>query len=144
MIIFRTAIALTCVNALFLSGAMAQTVMAGQIIRSRSIISASSLVIQTQDTPGAFQKIEQVAGMEARAMLYPGRPIMASDIGPPTVIERNEIVTLIYKSGTLLISAEGRSLARGGIGDKIRVMNLSSRATISGIITRPGEIRIMP
>ncbi len=122
----------------------AQTVVANTIIRSRTIISASDLVVSPKNTPGALQVVAQVVGLEARSMIYPGRPIMPANVGPPSVIKRNEIVTLIYQKGALLISTEGRALARGGIGDRIRVMNLASRTTVSGTITQPGEIRIMP
>ena len=122
--------------------ASAQTIAAGRTIRSKSIITAADLIILAKSTPGTYSDAKQITGMEARTVLYPGRAIRPSDIGPPTVVTRNEIVVLSYQSGSLRISTEGRALARGGIGERIRVMNLSSRTTITGIIVGPGQIKV--
>ena len=61
-----------------------------------------------------------------------------------SLVDRNEIVALSFKSGGLAILTEGRALARGGVGDRIRVMNLASRTTVTGTITRPGEVEVRP
>jgi hypothetical protein len=45
-------------------------------------------------------------------------------------------------SGSLAILAEGRSLARGGEGETIRAMNLTSRATVTGRIGPDGAILV--
>lgn len=122
----------------------AETVVANRVIRGKSIIQPGDIITIAAQTPGAHDDIAQVVGMEARTVLYPGRPIGLDDIGPPAVIERNQIVTLIYVSGTLAISVEGRSLGRGGVGDTLRVMNMSSRSTVQGVIQTNSEIRVMP
>ncbi len=120
----------------------AQTVAPGHTIRSRAIITPADLVVLDAVVPGTFKQPGSVIGQEARVILYPGRPIRITDVGPPTVVERNQIVALIYSSGTLSISTDGRALARGGIGDRIRVMNLASKSTISGVIESPQTIRV--
>jgi flagella basal body P-ring formation protein FlgA len=79
-------------------------------------------------------------GQEAQVTLYAGRPIRAEDIGPPAIIERNQIVPLAYGSGGLSILTEGRAMARGGAGDVIRVMNLESRTTVTGQIQPDGTV----
>ena len=124
--------------------AMAQSVGATRTIRGKTLISAADLVLLTRTIPGGFSQVEQVAGMEARKILYPGQPILASDIGPPAIIERNQIVILYYSIGALNIKTEGRALARAGAGDRIRVMNLESRTTLTGVVTDSGRIRITP
>jgi flagella basal body P-ring formation protein FlgA len=40
----------------------------------------------------------------------------------------------------LLIATEGRALARGGAGDYLRVLNLSSRNTITGRVDKSGAV----
>ena len=140
---FLLTLALICLP-IHVHPAAAQTVASNHTIRSKSIIIKADLIVLATSQPGPFQDPDQVAGMEARAILYPGRPIRKGDIGPPAVIERNQIITLVYAKGALRITAEGRALARGGIGDRIKVMNLASRATITGVITDPGIIKVMP
>lgn len=51
---------------------------------------------------------------------------------------------LSYRLGALEIRAEGRALSRGGVGDEIRVMNLSSRTTVSGRIAEDGAVHVGP
>lgn len=89
---------------------------------------------------GAFSDVSQVLGFEAQRVLYRGRPIREGDVGAPARVERNEIVTLIYRAGTLNIATEGRSLGRGAAGDRVKVLNLSSRNTVVGSISEAGEV----
>jgi flagellar basal body P-ring formation protein FlgA len=122
----------------------AQTIAAAQTIRSKSIITQTDLIVLATIVNGALTDADQVIGMEARTVLYPGRPIRPRDIGPPALVERNQIVTVTYVKGSLFISAEGRALGRGGLGERIRVMNLASRTTLFGTVTASGNIRIAP
>lgn len=122
--------------------AYADTVIAARNVRSKAIISAGDLKLVASDMAGGFQSIEEVIGQEARVVLYAGRPIIVNDIGPPALVERNQIVTLAYVVGPLTILTEGRSLGRAGIGDRVRVLNLSSRSTIIGSVKPDGTISV--
>jgi len=88
---------------------------------------------------GGLSAPSEAIGLEARVALYAGRPIRAADIGPPAVIERNQIIPLVYRRAGIVISTEGRALDRAGPGDLIRVMNLSSRATVTAQIDAAGS-----
>ena len=122
--------------------AAADTLLAARTIRSRAIIGPADLQVAAQHVPGTLSDPGQAIGQEARVILYAGRPIRPEDVGPPAVIERNSIVTLVYAHGGLEISAEGRALGRAGIGDRLRVMNLASRTTVSGRVTGSGTVRV--
>ena len=76
--------------------------------------------------------------METRVTIYAGRPVKLSDLTPPAVIERNQIVPLIYRRGSLSIQAEARALGRGAAGQSIRVMNLDSKATLTAVVDPSG------
>ena len=56
------------------------------------------------------------------------------------LVERNAIVTMEYRKGALTILAEGRALGAGGMDDRVRVMNISSRATIEARVTGKGRV----
>lgn len=84
-----------------------------------------------------------VVGLEARTMLYEGRAIRASDVTRPTLVDRNQIVKLSWVRGGLIIETDGRALGKGGAGEVIRVMNLSSRATVSARINADGTLEII-
>lgn len=120
----------------------ADTVVAVRTLRAQTVLTAADVMLSTATVPGAATAIEQVVGQEARSALYAGRPVRVQDVGPPAVVDRNQIITLVYVSSGLEIIAEGRSLSRAGIGDQVRVMNMSSRTTISGTVQENGTVRV--
>lgn len=122
--------------------AQADAVVPTRTIRAKEIITANDLETKPQQVAGAVSDPEILVGLEARVALYPGRPIRASDVGPPALVDRNDLVVLIFDSQPLSITAEGRALGRGAAGDRIRVMNLSSRTTISGVVRPDGQIEV--
>jgi len=124
--------------------ALAQTVASARTIRAGTVLGAGDVTLLPGTSPGGFRRVEQVIGKETRRILYPGRPILPGDIGAPAVVRRNQLVTLIYDNGALTITAEGRALARGGVGDHIKAMNMASHAVISGMVSAPGKIRVGP
>ena len=122
---------------------LADTLTAARLIRPQSIIGPADLGVLPQDIPGALRGDDDVVGMEARVTLYPGRPILVDHVGPPALIERNQPVVVFFKNGGLTIATDGRALSRGAEGDIVRVMNLSSRNTISGKVERDGSVTVL-
>ncbi|WP_170755364.1 flagellar basal body P-ring formation chaperone FlgA [Ruegeria lacuscaerulensis] len=124
------------------SAALADIVVPTRTIRAKEIIAPTDLVTKEQDVPGAVATPDILVGQEARVALYPGRPIRAGDFGPPALVDRNDLVVLVFDRQPLSITAEGRALGRGAVGDRIRVMNLSSRTTVTGLIRLDGQIEV--
>ena len=122
--------------------ALADIVVPTRTIRAKEVISASDLDIKAQNIPGMVSKPDYLIGQEARIALYPGRPIREDDVGPPAIVDRNDLVVLVFDRRPLSITAEGRALGRGAVGDRIRVMNLSSRTTVTGRIRADGQIEV--
>jgi flagella basal body P-ring formation protein FlgA len=122
--------------------AAAEFLVPVRTIRAKQILTAQDLAIKAGDIEGAMSDPSEVIGQEARVSLYAGRPIRPGDIGPPAIVERNDLVTLRFNRGPLKILTEGRSLGRGSEGEIIRVMNLSSRTTVSGRINADGSIEV--
>lgn len=120
----------------------AETLVPTRTIRAQDILAPEDLTVIARNTPGALTDPLEAIGLEARSTLYANRPIRPGDIGAPAIIDRNQIVPLNYVTGGLRILTEGRALARGGVGDVIRVMNLSSRTTVSGRIVADGSVHV--
>ena len=120
--------------------ASAETLVAARTIRSQSVLAPTDLKLVAGDVAGSLSSPVDAVGMEARVVLYAGRPIRPEDIGPAALVVRNQTVTILFRRGTLVITAEGRSLGRGTIGDRILAMNLGSHTTVSGIIGADGLI----
>ncbi len=134
---------LVCLIGLALPAA-ADTVVATRTIRALSIIGPEDVALAPGSVAGALSDLSAALGQEARVTLYAGRPVRAADVALPAVVERNQIVALVFQAGPLSILAEGRALARAGVGDTIRVMNLASRSTVSGRVRPDGAVVVGP
>lgn len=122
--------------------ALADSMVATHTIRAQTVLTAEDFTLVDADIPGALTDPQQAIGLEARVTLYAGRPISAADLGSAAMVERNQTVTLIYRSAGLSILTEGRALDRGGVGDVIKVMNLASRTTVTGMIDPDGSVQV--
>lgn len=134
--------ALAIVIAVLAQAAAAEILVPARNIRPKEIIAPSDLMVKQVEVPGAVASVDELIGQEARVALYTGRPIRRGDFGPPAIVERNDLVTLIFRNGSLTIATEGRALGRGAEGESIRVMNLSSRTTVSGRVRSDGSIEV--
>lgn len=125
------------------SPAAADVVLAARTLRAGTQLTAADIVLLTDPAPpGAASHPDEAIGQEARVTLYSGRPIPLASLGPPALVERNGLVSLVFLRGGLEIRTDGRALGRGAEGDEIRVMNLTSRNTVTGIVAGPGLVRV--
>ena len=119
-------IRLALILTLLPAGAWADTVLAARTLRAETVLTAQDVKTEPGETPGALDDPLLAVGMEARVTLYSGRPIRPEDLGAPAIVDLTE----------------GRALGRGGVGDTIRVMNLSSRTTVTGRIAHDGQVLV--
>lgn len=124
------------------SSAGAETVVAVATIPARRVIQAQDLALHPATVVGAISDPNQIIGMEARVALFTGRPIRPGDLTEPALVERNQAVMLVFAQSGLVISAEGRALGRAAMGESLRVMNLSSRATVYGTVQADGSVLV--
>lgn len=122
--------------------ALADSVVPTRTIRANAIITDLDVTMKAGLTKNGFDRALDVIGQEAKTTLYAGRPILFDDVGPPALVTRNQIVSLRFETAGLLITTEGRSLERGGIGDRVRIMNMDSRATLFGQIQADGSVHV--
>jgi flagellar basal body P-ring formation protein FlgA len=122
--------------------ALADSLVATRTIRAQTVIGPDDMALVDATLPGALDDPALALGLEARVAIYAGRPIRSQDLGAPALVDRNQLVSLIYLAGGLAISTGGRALERGAEGDVIRAMNLGSRTTVNGRIGPDGAIYV--
>ncbi len=142
----RKSVSLFCIAGISLAAtlaASAATVEAARTLHRGTIINSSDVVI-TPNSPrrGQIETLHDVVGKEVRSTLREGRPIRYADLRAPILVERNQLVDIFYRAGSLIIRGEGRALRQGGSGERIRVMNLDSRIVVSGRVTESGQIEV--
>lgn len=122
--------------------ASAESLVAARAIAAKTVLDAADIRLAETEIPGALADPAAAIGMEARVTIYAGRPVLPGDLGPPALVERNDIVRLSFEAGGLAIDTEGRALDRGALGERIRVMNLASRAVVSGAVAGPAAVSV--
>lgn len=90
---------------------------------------------------GVPTKIDEVKGMQARRMLAAGQPFRGDDVKKPVVVTKGETVTMQFVLPGVELTAMGRAMSEGGIGDTVTLQNPASYRMISGIVTAPGTVR---
>lgn len=81
-------------------------------------------------------------GMAARRGLPPDRPVRRADIERPKLVERNAIVSIVYRVRGLVLRSSGRALGDGALGESVPVLNIQSKRTIYAQVAGPGEVSV--
>lgn len=121
------------------SAAAAEELVAARNIRAGAIITAAD--IENPSDRDAMRRAIDIIGMETSRTLYRGQPLDEEDLRKPTLVKRNAIVHMEYSNGPMIISAEGRALDKGGMGERIRVMNLLSKRVVTATVTGADSVR---
>ena len=91
---------------------------------------------------GTAELPDQVVGLQLHRPLAAEAPVFTADLGPPAIVERNALVTLVLEAPGLSLSAQGRALEAAPRGGLVPVMNLASRAVVEGEVVGPGRVRV--
>jgi len=86
--------------------------------------------------------LEHLVGMSPRRPARAGEPMRIADMQPPILIEKGAQVDVTLISGSLTLTARGRALESGAIGDVVSVVNTRSNRTIQGVVEGPNMVRI--
>ncbi len=92
--------------------------------------------------PGMATRLEQVVGQETHRPLAAEGMFALVDIGPPSLVIRNQAVTLFLDAPGITLTAAGRALESAPRGAMVPVMNLGSRAVLEGQVIGPGRVRV--
>lgn len=97
--------------------------------------------ISTKDIQhNAFMNSEDIVGMTPRRIAHAGKFIQRGSLEKPQLVERGEVITINFYQGPLMLTAKGKALESGAIGDVIRVTNAQSSRTISATVNGSKEV----
>lgn len=128
-------------NAVITVPVLSDNLQSGHIITAQDI---KHIKIKDREfTRDTIADAYALIGMTARRVILAGRPIKASEIIAPKLIERGEIVTLSLNVGTMSLTTQAKALQDGAKGDIIRVVNTASNKTLQAMITGTNQVSIM-
>lgn len=87
-------------------------------------------------------KEKDLVGMTPQRISFAGKPLLASDLESPKLVERGDIITITFKNGPLILSTKGKALQSGAKGDIIHIANLSSSKSLEGFVTGTREVSV--
>lgn len=88
------------------------------------------------------KKIIDLVGMTPTRTLWANVAISKKYLKTPTLVDKKNIVTMLYDKGQVSIKATGESLESGSMGDTIRVRNRKSKMVVQGIVIGRNQVRI--
>ena len=130
------------------SAAMANTVrivVPAHDVARGDVIGESDLTYTTVDgsalMSGVPTSINEIKGMQARRVLAAGQPFRGDDVRRPIVITKGQTVTMQFAAPGVELSAMGRAMTEGGVGDTVTIQNPASYRMISATVIAPGTVR---
>lgn len=100
-------------------------------------------ILRVGDVSGPYAR-EDYVGLELVRSVRAGSVMTPRHVRTPLLVKRNETVTLIFRHGALTMETTGRSLDEGSDGDRITVMNTTSRKRITGRVIGQGRVEVTP
>lgn len=89
---------------------------------------------------GVVTNFSAVKGMEARRFLHAGEAFRADDVRRPIIVTKGQTVTMQFSAPGVELTAMGRAMGEGGIGDTVMVQNPASFRMVNGVISAPGTV----
>ncbi|GEO81793.1 flagellar basal body P-ring formation chaperone FlgA [Pararhodospirillum oryzae] len=94
--------------------------------------------------PDVITDAADLVGMETRSVARDGQPLRRADVVRPVLLRKDTLVTMELRMPGMILSARGRALEAGGMGDMVRVANLTSRQVVMAEVVGPNRVVVAP
>lgn len=91
---------------------------------------------------GAALTERDLVNMTPRRTISAGKVVILNELGLPQMVDRGDAITLIFESGPMVLTAKGKALQAGAVGDTVRVSNTDSNKNLQGVVTAHREVTI--
>ena len=88
------------------------------------------------------QVAAQAVGMAMRHAIGPGAPILLADLGRPFMVQKGEPVQMDLDTPGISVSAQGVAMDSGATGERVRVLNVQSRAVVEAEVSGTSRVRV--
>ncbi|MCX8031329.1 MAG: flagellar basal body P-ring formation chaperone FlgA [Thermodesulfovibrionales bacterium] len=91
---------------------------------------------------GAINKVEDVVGRQLNRSISANYPITASLLYEQKVVKKGQLVFLVIESPYFIIRTTGELKNTTSVGDKAKVINLSSKKVITGKLVNENTVKV--
>lgn len=93
---------------------------------------------------GYLTDLAQAVGQRAERDLPGDEELVPGNVGKPNAIKRGAEITIMAADELLDVRVSGVALASGGIGERIRVRNASSKREFDAVVVGEGLVQVSP
>jgi flagellar basal body P-ring formation protein FlgA len=86
-------------------------------------------------------KFDTLIGMQTRRALRAGESLRSDDVRRPVIVTKGQTVTMRFSAPGVELTAMGRAMSEGGVGDTVTVQNPASFRMISAVVIGVGTVR---
>jgi len=116
-----------------------------QLVKGR-VLAQTDIKMEKRDLAGLphgyIDEMTSSIGLKIKRRVTAGTVLTPSMLKKPRIVNRGQKITIWASTGRMQVRMEGKALAHGAAGDRIRVMNLKSQKKLEGVITQKGEVKI--
>jgi flagellar basal body P-ring formation protein FlgA len=105
-------------------------------------LSDLAIVRRAKSEGPAISDVHAVAGLAARHELRPGQPLHAADLVKPSIVQRNDMVIIVYEVPGITLTLRGQAQDAGALGDTINVLNVQSKRVVQAVVSGPGRVTV--
>lgn len=111
---------------------------------SRGDVLSPEDVVVRSGGPGEGNLTDPLEAVGRRAVrrLPPGAPLSARDLEAVPAVKRGDTVRLVARVGGVTATTLGKALETAGVGDTVRVENLSSGRSLAGVLRDGGVVDV--
>lgn len=84
----------------------------------------------------------QIIGMTPRRGVPVQTPVRVRDLQTPRVVAKGALVTVTFQTARISLTAQGKSLEDGGVGDVIRIVNTQSNRIVQATVAGPNLVAV--
>jgi len=84
----------------------------------------------------------ELVGKSAARQIVVGKTLTHSCLQKQEIVKRGDLVSIEYSSGSIKITASGEAKEAGGLGETIKVKNMSSSKIISAVVQDDKTVKI--
>jgi flagellar basal body P-ring formation protein FlgA len=114
----------------------------GELIQDADI--AWVKIARDRVDPGIATDARQLVGKTPRRAVAQGQPVRESELRSEIVVAKGQLVTILLQSASFTLTAQGKALEDGGLGETIRISNTGSGRTIDAVVAGPNLVRVTP
>ena len=122
---------------------LASAVTADSALRSDQLVPVDADAVADHDAIPAA-RLQPAEGWRLRQALPAGHVLRQADVVPANSVLRGDTVSLVYRSGALVVQVPGQALSAALPGEAVRVAVAGQREPVQGLLGDSRHVQVQP